>query len=735
MSETESRAGVVVAMTYAEQVFASKGLQRKRAEFFSRYPKARVVDATLASQENPTPLFFLAARVDNPDLRDVGFALGRLGDSIERQFLINGEVAFFFAPWRDFQRRSFNAMTQGLAELSKSIQEAMGRSERFTPSLKIVILISEDPNVQSKVEEWQRSSASSTSVISVPVSGGSPELVHAALVSQLRSTLGDRDLYRTQNPVTGDDFFGRQAMLRDASAALNSDENIAILGLRRSGKTSVLTELKRQMLRTGTIVTMADLQVLQSKSVGSLAKSISQNLMDDLRAARQSGLNVKAGDPKLKQLDDISLPELSDLLKRVANRNSRTRIVIAIDEIESANRIAKSDPEEVRTLLAALRAAAQACPNISLAFSGVANRMFRSTILGVGEKAVDNPMFGQVNCIYITAFDEAETSDLLIKLGRPMFLDWTREAVSQVQDATGGMPYFVRNLASAVRKSVKSGEEVSDLTMAAVTVDHLAAVLPSWREEASSDWGQLIEALRLHYPEAADLLEPSLSSNELDQWIVSEAATRDAADDLCRLGLLVKTSASSWRRTSALEAVHRLISDRQIPGSGGGEGAASDTEAGVLALLRKGEAHDLELKETFRINSHTGERDKRMETEIARAVIGFMNSQGGRLIVGVHDSGEIMGLERDLQVFTGDLDRFERWVIGDLLSARIDPSLVSQSLRLYWVQVRGVLLCSIEVQGVRGPAWLDDEHLYVRAGNQTLELAGRKLASFLNEIA
>ena len=124
-----------------------------------------------------------------------------------------------------------------------------------------------------------------------------------------------------------------------------------------------------------------------------------------------------------------------------------------------------------------------------------------------------------------------------------------------------------------------------------------------------------------------------------------------------------------------------------------------------------------------------------METEIVRAVAALMNADGGRVIVGVHDSGEVKGLARDLQVFGDDLDKFERWVNKDLLGRRIDTFLVSQAVRLWWVRVRGVQVCAIEVQKTREAAWLDDEHLHVRTGNQTVELTGRKLATFLADRA
>ena len=71
----------------------------------------------------------------------------------------------------------------------------------------------------------------------------------------------------------------------------------------------------------------------------------------------------------------------------------------------------------------------------------------------------------------------------------------------------------------------------------------------------------------------------------------------------------------------------------------GGEEAGPETEDSILALMKMGEAHNLELKETFRVNAHTGECDARMETETARAVAVLINTDGGRVIIGVHDSG------------------------------------------------------------------------------------------------
>ncbi|MCZ4278628.1 RNA-binding domain-containing protein [Rhodococcoides yunnanense] len=704
-------------------------LNSRRYNFFARFSKAKDLDLALRTTENPTPLFFLVTDLNHADLRSVGFAICRLGKDRERQFLINGEVAAFFAPWKDFQRRSFNVMTDGLSALSDSAQTAIGQTNvRFTPSSKIVLLITDDPDAQSKINEWQSASTSPTTVITVQTSESDSNKTLQNLLSQLRSSLGERDLYKTQNPVTGDDFFGRQLMLKEAAAAILSDQNIAILGLRRSGKTSVLSELKRQLLAKRVILTLGDFQALEEDSISSLATSIAKNLIDDLRKAREYGHDVWIGDHNEQRIDEITPPELSDRIKRSAARNSSIRFVIAVDEIESAARFARRNPAQIRSLLGALRAAAQACENVSLAFSGVANRMFRSSTLGTGDDQVDNPMFGQVNSMYITAFHLGETRRLLKKLGRPMFLDWTTEAVSDVQQATGGMPYFVRNLASVTRELVSKArvEEFETYTIQSADV---VTALNKWRSTAGSDWNALVDALELHYPEAANLLDPALTESEVNQWIKSDTATQDAAEDLTSLGLLEEVS-GRYVRTGALRAMQTL---QRKPSSLGptSDFAAPNTEQGLLQRIETGESHTFELKESFRINTRTRTKDKEMETETARAVASLLNSAGGTLAVGVHDSGEIKGLSADLKLYGNDLDPFERWILGDLLGRRIDSNTISQLVEITWLKVRGALVAVLEVQSSSTPAWLDDEKLFVRIGNQTRELKGRDLAGFL----
>ncbi|PKI91130.1 hypothetical protein CW368_07655 [Actinomycetales bacterium SN12] len=708
-------------------------LQDVRERFFSRFPAARWVDRALRGATNPTPMFFLAPVRDDPDLREAGLALARLGSDLERRFSINGEVAWYFTPWVDFQRRSFNAITLRTHDLLKSLQVENGGLERFTASRRVVMLVSPDPDIRRKLDEWQRDSRRELIVVPIDAAGSDEARIKAAIVRELRDRLGARDLYRTQNPVEGDDFFGRSSLLRSMTAALEGDQNIAVLGLRRSGKTSVLRELRRQVISRRIVMTISDFQMLDASSIGELPASIASALNEDLKRARELGLDVWSGTESQRETRGMTLTGLSDRIKQVAARNPNLRFVIAVDEVESAAAIAKHNPQAVRSLLGALRSAAQSRDNVSLMFSGVANRMFRRSSLDA-ENMVDNPMFGQVSSVHLTSFDEGETAMLIRDLGTIMLLQWERAAIEEVHRLTGGYPYFVRdfaaNIASHARARLPIGHDADSDTVP-VSIADVEAVWDEWSKSASETWRGISSALRGHYPEAADLLDQGLSESEVNEWVAGDSEAGQAADDLAALGLFER-SGNQIFHSSTLIALNSLgvanhRDDRLVSND------VSATEE-ITALLTAGESHTVEFKETSRIDVKSGAKEKYIEDAIVKTIAGFMNSDGGDLLIGVADSGATPGLQRDLALFEGSVDRYERWLTSDLLGKRIDAQLVADLVRVAFAQFRGKVLVRVTVGSSRSAAWVDNVKLYRRMGNQTVAVeGGREIAAFISQ--
>lgn len=67
----------------------------------------------------------------------------------------------------------------------------------------------------------------------------------------------------------------------------------------------------------------------------------------------------------------------------------------------------------------------------------------------------------------------------------------------------------------------------------------------------------------------------------------------------------------------------------------------------VSELVASGESAAVEFKSTLRTNLHTGDRDAKMELAVLKTIAGFLNKQGGTLVVGVADDGSPVGVEAD----------------------------------------------------------------------------------------
>ncbi len=76
-------------------------------------------------------------------------------------------------------------------------------------------------------------------------------------------------------------------------------------------------------------------------------------------------------------------------------------------------------------------------------------------------------------------------------------------------------------------------------------------------------------------------------------------------------------------------------------------GKNADSAQGIIDLIGKGESANLEFKSTLRTNLHTNQIDKKIEQSALKTITAYLNSDGGTLLVGVSDKGEILGTDND----------------------------------------------------------------------------------------
>jgi hypothetical protein len=151
--------------------------------------------------------------------------------------------------------------------------------------------------------------------------------------------------------------------------------------------------------------------------------------------------------------------------------------------------------------------------------------------------------------------------------------------------------------------------------------------------------------------------------------------------------------------------------------------------APAQAIIEEGEGARTEFKSTLRTNLRTGERDSKMDFEVVKSIAAFVNSQGGRLIIGVADDGKAIGLDADK--FESE-DRANRH-LASLIRDRIGSEHIDY-IRYRFSDYQGKRIIIVECDRGRSPIYLKDgnqDRFYMRTGAATNELTGRHLTEYV----
>jgi hypothetical protein len=155
---------------------------------------------------------------------------------------------------------------------------------------------------------------------------------------------------------------------------------------------------------------------------------------------------------------------------------------------------------------------------------------------------------------------------------------------------------------------------------------------------------------------------------------------------------------------------------------------SAETRQQLLALIEAGENERLEFKSSVRWNFKAGRTGKEMELAWLKTVVAFLNSVGGIILLGVDDSGEILGLGKD--GFAND-DQSLRHV-ENLIARHIGSSYFPYiRSRLISVQDKQVLmiLCKPSAK----PVFLTHdkgEDFYIRTGPASRSLAPSEVLAY-----
>jgi hypothetical protein len=153
----------------------------------------------------------------------------------------------------------------------------------------------------------------------------------------------------------------------------------------------------------------------------------------------------------------------------------------------------------------------------------------------------------------------------------------------------------------------------------------------------------------------------------------------------------------------------------------------------IEELVLMGESAALEFKATYQWDVVQNQPNKALRKSCLKTIAAFMNSEGGTLLIGVNDDGTIFGLDKDLSIVGGSLDRFQQTLVN-AIAEFIGPAF-AHYYRIRIEPAQEKLVCVVEVDPVGDGVFLKGENntreFFVRSGNTTRSLDPADTVAYL----
>jgi hypothetical protein len=165
-----------------------------------------------------------------------------------------------------------------------------------------------------------------------------------------------------------------------------------------------------------------------------------------------------------------------------------------------------------------------------------------------------------------------------------------------------------------------------------------------------------------------------------------------------------------------------------------------EAPAQIEEVISEGESDGLEFKSSLRWDYKQGSFNKKLEDVIIKSVAAFANADGGTLLIGVDDSGTVLGLESDYASLNADKDKFELH-LRNLLNQQFGVAFVAKKLTITFPVSEGKDICQIEISQANEPQIIklkDNngqtvEKFFVRSGNSSQDIPLSQMKIYLQE--
>ncbi len=455
---------------------------------------------------------------------------------IREAFGIDQELLLAYSKFDNLQPRTLQAM-----------QEFLNDGEVPRADRRVQLLVSAAPDPVGWVKTYQADNREQRLIVAFAASelrakAGDPWYVRNELAAQLYSC----DLFGDLLPLTDDaGFFGRGMDVQALRQLVQRGGIGGLFGLRRTGKTSLLYKLKRDLEAEG-LATAHRINCERAE----VWKGRATDLLDELT-------HLLSGAP-------TTSPDLVVAARQFEAAASRAtadgqRVVFMFDEIEKISPLAlqvKHWRTDFIELWQVIRAVLDENRRLAFVLTGVNPAVTEAReYTGVG-----NPLFGIVSVRYLSGLSIDDLRLMLRTLGRPTGIRFEEEAVRAIHTRYGGNTYLTR-LACKQLADESVGQRPLTVTPAVIAQGQ------ALREGLLAPYcQQVVGDLKDYYPDEYALLELLATRREVEFREQSRGGA--AITHLRHYGLLADTPAGPAIPVAVIgRYLAEQVGDRWLPTS------------------------------------------------------------------------------------------------------------------------------------------------------------------------
>ena len=167
----------------------------------------------------------------------------------------------------------------------------------------------------------------------------------------------------------------------------------------------------------------------------------------------------------------------------------------------------------------------------------------------------------------------------------------------------------------------------------------------------------------------------------------------------------------------------------------------ADISLSIEELIAQGESGAVELKTTMRWDVREQKVNKTLEEVILKTIAAFSNLEGGILLIGVNDFGEVEGLEADYATLKdGSKDGFELH-LSNLLTSAYGTDFAATGVKISFPEVDDKEVCMVEVKHGHKAIYTEitdkngakAKKFFIRRGNSSHELAVNEISEYISK--